>query len=380
MRFNLMKEYKINEHLSLKLENDLTYIYVNGERFRNCIRLLLSIPKSQTKRYEEIDSIDEAAEFNKTLFQNTVYEGGIDHDITYEQEFIGHCSNLQAWAENNYDTRLLHSNIAFPLLKELVKAGDPQAKRVFKDEIAKRIQSGYLPVIAYLINEYYLDFLTTSERESIIQELIPQIKNLKEEDITFSTAEILNDIGYALNNIKLHDQAIIFLERALAINPHHAFAFNNLGLAFFYKNQFEMAKYYYKRGVEENPDYDIGWSNLSEIYDIERDPDKTIEMAKKAISIKPSNYEALFFLAQGFYKNGKLEEAIPLYKKALNLEEIDKKPFSLTDSRVNYCLSKIYFEKEEFNTALKYCKDAIKIDPECIEAKVLEMKIMKILT
>lgn len=41
-----------------------------------------------------------------------------------EIEFWGHCSNLQVWAENNYDTRLLHRNLSSPLLKQLSDLGD----------------------------------------------------------------------------------------------------------------------------------------------------------------------------------------------------------------------------------------------------------------
>ncbi|KKL47398.1 hypothetical protein LCGC14_2335930, partial [marine sediment metagenome] len=47
--------------------------------------------------------------------------------------------------------------------KELTKAGDPIAKRVFKEEIAKRISSGFYPTIKYLILEGYLFFLTDEE-------------------------------------------------------------------------------------------------------------------------------------------------------------------------------------------------------------------------
>ncbi|GAH27524.1 unnamed protein product, partial [marine sediment metagenome] len=69
---------------------------------------------------------------------------GTHYLITPEQEFWAHCSNLQTWAEHHYDTRLLHSNISFPLLRRLTEAGDPVAKQFFKDEIAERIKLGVL--------------------------------------------------------------------------------------------------------------------------------------------------------------------------------------------------------------------------------------------
>jgi len=162
-----MREFKINHHLSLRLENDSTYIYVDDKRFLQCLRLVLTIPKHDLSAYDEVDSIDEAASLYKSLYKNKIYEGPSISPISPEEEFIGHCSNLQAWVENDYDTRILHSKLAFPLLWKLTNAGDPIAQRVFKEEIAKRFQSDYEPVKEYLVTEGYLDYLSNEELEAI---------------------------------------------------------------------------------------------------------------------------------------------------------------------------------------------------------------------
>lgn len=154
----MMREFKVNEYITLKLEEKITFIYVKGKKFRHCMRLVLQIPKDNIEAYDEINSIDEASELFKTLHENKIVEGG-SHSISPEQEFLGHCSNIQAWFENNYDTRLLHSNLAFPLLKELKNAGDSNAKRVFKEEIVHRIEDGNINVIKFLlIEEYFNEF------------------------------------------------------------------------------------------------------------------------------------------------------------------------------------------------------------------------------
>lgn len=84
-----------------------------------------------------------------------------------KSKFWGHCSNLQAWYENKYDTRLLHSNLLFPLLKKLTEAGDSLAKRVFKEEIAKRYTSNNTTVREFLRIEGYLDYLSKEELEAL---------------------------------------------------------------------------------------------------------------------------------------------------------------------------------------------------------------------
>jgi hypothetical protein len=168
---------EINQYITLKLEQGRTFIYVNGKRFIQCIRLILNIPKDDVPLYDEIDSIDEAANlYSKHVFQNRIVRGPMarpvpnqGHNITPEQEFWGHCSNIQAWVEHDYDTRILMSNISFPLLRELTKAGDPIASKVFKEEIALRLESGYPSVVQYLLNQGYIKYFDPTEFKTIVE-------------------------------------------------------------------------------------------------------------------------------------------------------------------------------------------------------------------
>ena len=77
----------------MKLEGKKTNIYVGGEFFRNCAYILADIPQN----LDNIDSID-----NLVAIES-------DIKISPDEEFWGHCSNLQLWYEYNYDTRLLKS-------------------------------------------------------------------------------------------------------------------------------------------------------------------------------------------------------------------------------------------------------------------------------
>jgi len=172
----LEKEYKINKYITLKLEDEKTQIYVNGKRFFQCMRLFLQIPPQTRHLYEEVETIDEAAEvYNLYFGENRIIEGLTarvsrlqDTTITPEQEFWAHCSNLQTWVEHEYDTRLLICNVSFPLLKKLTEAGDPLARKVFKEEIAQRLESGYPSVVQYLLIQRYLSHFTPIEFKTII--------------------------------------------------------------------------------------------------------------------------------------------------------------------------------------------------------------------
>jgi hypothetical protein len=214
-----MLEFKINNYLTLKLEGDKTNIYVNGKLFMQCKYLLIHIPHSDISNYDHVESIDEAIEdYNAQEGTHQTYRY-----LTPEVEFWGHCSNIQTWCENNYDTRLLHTNLSFPLLKELADAGDPKARHALKEEIINRLSSHHLPVITYLVNENYLRYLTHEELEIFAWDILNNVSTsnlvplpllkifvdnniskanqiLKWEIIEYLSSDNLTEISYILDN------------------------------------------------------------------------------------------------------------------------------------------------------------------------------------
>ncbi len=159
--------FKVNNFISLRLINNETIIFVKNKKFLQCSYLLLNIASQDIPDLDVIESIDEASEF----LDNTLERTRVSiFNIEPEQEFQGHCSNLQVWAENNYNSCLLHSNLAFPLLKKLSEVGDPQARLVFKDEIIIRLKSNYENVIIYLITEGFLEIFSNNELDILIED------------------------------------------------------------------------------------------------------------------------------------------------------------------------------------------------------------------
>lgn len=161
--------FTINNNLTLQLDGKTTNIYINGKLFRHCKFLLLQIPNESIKDYRSADSIDEAED---------IYSRSLEHPrtsackISPEEEFFGHCSNLQAWAENDYDSRILHRTLAFPLLKVLCDTGDSFAKIRLREEVAIRLESGHPSVVRYLISGGYLSYLEENEVKDIFLNLI----------------------------------------------------------------------------------------------------------------------------------------------------------------------------------------------------------------
>ena len=185
-----MKEFKVNEYITLKLEGGKTNIYISGRLFQQCKFLLLNISVEEVSSFDEIESIDEAAEkLDRSLEGNSN-----EIEIPPEAEFWGHCSNMQVWAEHDYDSRLLHRTLAFPLLKKLTEEGDSLAQQVFKEEIARRVLTGNRSVILYLRD--YLHYISLEELIIIFDD--PNSQFYKILHNSFENAKERMRFGYSI--------------------------------------------------------------------------------------------------------------------------------------------------------------------------------------
>ena len=80
----IMPMFKINDMISLKLENKKTNIYVNDILFRSCKAILLNIPSKEFSNLHDINSIDESME--------KLEKKRLNVNIPPHIEFWAHCS------------------------------------------------------------------------------------------------------------------------------------------------------------------------------------------------------------------------------------------------------------------------------------------------
>lgn len=146
-------EYKINDYLTMKLVNGKTCIYINDNLYIQCVNLQLRLHQPLDVPFKSIDQMEFSSHHAIRDTERTTI------DITPEEEFQCHCSNMQVWAEHDYDTNLLHRSLSFPLLKMLSKEGDPVARKVFPNEIKKRLQEDHPRTITFLLEEKYDEHL-----------------------------------------------------------------------------------------------------------------------------------------------------------------------------------------------------------------------------
>ncbi|HEC39886.1 hypothetical protein LCGC14_0701730 [marine sediment metagenome] len=188
-----MKKFKINEHITLRLigiKNQETIIFVDGEEFMQCKYLLIVNPQER-EEFREITSVDEASELLRNDLERNLKPK--DLGITGEEEFWGHCSNLQAWVENDYNINIIHTNLALPLLKELAKKGVLKAKAKLKEVVIEMFKKQNNRKILFLLEGDYLQFFNYDEFKDLY-EIFSDTTNLSKKAINIKDIPFYVDL------------------------------------------------------------------------------------------------------------------------------------------------------------------------------------------
>ncbi len=349
------KEFQVNQYITLKLEYNKTAIYINNEKFINCKYLLLNIPIDRIEDYENINSIDDIKEnCDNSLEVNSP----LQYDISSEMEFWGHCSNLQTWYENRYDTRLLHSNLAFPLLKKLTEVGDFSAKKVFKDEIAARFLNGSLQNKHFLYNEGYVDILTEYEFKCLLEAYVFQMESNK--NLNLNTDEIIFFLAIGFKKLKNHIHNYIFNIFFNILKEKYYFEefllWYDIGMYCKAYNIPDIAIYAFLNSLKIDRRHFGVWLHFGILLKEESRYRLAIKTLKEALEILPNNIIVLNEIASSYHKISKYNEAINTYKKIIK--------FKSASLEVWFSLGKVYEEKGDFESALDSYMEAFKINPK----------------
>ena len=160
------------------------------------------------------------------------------------------------------------------------------------------------------------------ERSSKIHQLIGEAQSVLEKDSNRAieiysqvleldhnneTALLWRGIAYSLLNNS--EAALVDLNAALAINPHLARAYNNIGNVYASDEQYELAEINYNKALEINPQYDVVYRNIALMYlnqDIHLD--KAEYNLNKAISYNNEYIEAYITRAQMYRRMSEMED------------------------------------------------------------------------
>ena len=132
-------------------------------------------------------------------------------------------------------------------------------------------------------------------------------------------AEFYNNRGMAYMDKGQYDQAISDYNKALEINPKFAEAYYNRGIACGGKGHFDQAISSFNKALEINQKFAEAYSNRGITYRRKGQYDQAISDYNKALEISPRYAEAYNNRGNAYGDKGQYDQAISDYNKALEI-------------------------------------------------------------
>jgi len=154
------------------------------------------------------------------------------------------------------------------------------------------------------------------------------------------------------------DTAIYYFTRARKIIPTYADAYDQLGLAYFRKGDWDKSLAYYDTCLSLAPGKPITYSNMGVIYFQRQQYNKALELYEKVVRLDPKFADGWFNLGSTYGTLGQFNEAINAFKKCIEYNPKKAEAYfyigitykNLNDEKnAQYYLNKAY----ELNPSLK---------------------------
>ncbi len=133
-----MDKLVINEHMDMRWHEGKPRIFIDDKPFMHCAFLVVAVDTADPAN-EQATVDDLAARPGARRLEGR--DAMTEYGLTKDDVLWGFYSSIVGWVESGYNTQVIHTNLAFPLLRELARVGDPKAKRVLKGEIHDRLLS-----------------------------------------------------------------------------------------------------------------------------------------------------------------------------------------------------------------------------------------------
>lgn len=133
------------------------------------------------------------------------------------------------------------------------------------------------------------------------------------------TEGFFNNRGLIYDDKEQYDLAIQDFDKAIELKPDYAEAFHNRGLTYYDKGQYERAIQDYDKAIQLKPDFALPFNARGNAYVDKGQYDLAIQDYDKAIQLRP---DALPFNGRGnaYAAKGQYDQAIQDYDKAIRLK------------------------------------------------------------
>lgn len=128
------------------------------------------------------------------------------------------------------------------------------------------------------------------------------------------------------------DTAILFYQKSIDLYPKDSVGYNNLGLLYEKKGDFQNAKNSYLKSLKINDNYEAHY-NLGVLFRKEHDFDNSAAQLKKALRLRMGDVNAQTSLGMTYLTQGKFEEGYKYYyRKNPDIKKQFNNPWNGTDS------------------------------------------------
>jgi tetratricopeptide (TPR) repeat protein len=217
------------------------------------------------------------------------------------------------------DVALFHSNLA----KVCLGLKDTkQAEAAYRRYL--ELESGDLDIMNDLANllrekEKGPGTKPLFEASELLGEVVRQKPMVPEYQVNFGN--VLRD------NFQL-DEANSCYEKALEIDPHFTGALRNIGIIYFLKKDYDLAKEYLNKALKLNPKDSASLNNFAQILVSEHQLDKGIEYFDRALEFEPYDAKIFFNKGRALMRRRRDEEALEAFQKSMELDSSRSEAFS----------------------------------------------------
>lgn len=180
--------------------------------------------------------------------------------------------------------------------------------------------------------------------------------------------------AYFLTKNGQYDNAIKIYKKILKFTPTNSIALNNIGINYFYKNDFSRAASAFEAAAKIEPE-SIIFANTGSMYYSSGDYEKSAEMHEQALRLDPENCQWMVYLADAYkFIPTKKKLADDYFKKAIKYgsEEIQVNP----DIAKNYrCLATSFLYFGDMTKANEMASMFDKLEPESAETYYVHLRI-----
>ncbi|MGD0591626.1 MAG: tetratricopeptide repeat protein [Bacteroidota bacterium] len=191
--------------------------------------------------------------------------------------------------------------------KNIARIGADQTKLKELEDVKRKADDAFAE-IERLRKELSV---TISEKDKILKQ-----KEYNTASNTLSAADWLQK-GYNAHELKEYDNAILYFQKAIELDPKDAEPYAILGAVYNQKGNLVKAIQCCEKAIELNPGFSGAYNNLGLAYKNKGDFDKAIQLFHKAIELNPGESRTFYNLGNTYTKIGNLEKAIQSYEKAI---------------------------------------------------------------